>query len=112
MSGSSLRRRFLVAAVFAFLAAQVVVPAVALFGPRPARFSWHMYSALPPVPEAWTVAADGTREQVDLGRIFAVQRAEIDYAAVVRAGLCTVVDARAVEIRQSADAPVETITCP
>ena len=33
--------------VAAFLAVQVLVPLVALFGPRPARFSWQMYSALP-----------------------------------------------------------------
>jgi hypothetical protein len=112
MTSSPLRRRFLVAAVVAFLAAQVLVPAVALFGPRPARFGWHMYSALPPVPEAWAVTADGTREQVDLGNLFAVQRAEIDYVAVLRAGLCAAVGAREVEIRPRAGAPVETIPCP
>ena len=112
MSRSSIGARLLIAAIIAFLAVQLAVPAAALFGPRPARFSWHMYSALPPVPEAWTVTTDGRREQVDLGSLFAVQRAEIDYVAVVRAGLCGAVDAHAIEIRRSAEAPVETITCP
>ena len=67
---------------------QVLVPVVALFGPRPGRFAWQMYSALPDVPRAWTVAADGSEQPVDLDALFAVQRAEIDYAAVLRTGLC------------------------
>ena len=85
--------------VAAFLAVQVLVPVVALFGPRPARFSWQMYSALPHVPLAWTVAADGAEQPIDLGPYFAVQRAEIDYAAVLRAGLCDEVLAPAVKIQ-------------
>jgi hypothetical protein len=97
--------------VAAFLALQLLVPLAALFGPRPGRFAWQMYSALPRVPHAWAVAADGTETPIDLGPLFAVQRAEIDYVAVLRAGLCEVVPAPAVKLQgDKADDP-ELISC-
>jgi hypothetical protein len=101
---------FLTLAVAAFLVVQLAVPTVALFGPRPARFAWQMYSALPPVPEASVVWADGHEEPVDLSSLFAVQRAEIDYAAVLRAGLCGATGAAAVRIKLS-DGGIEEIAC-
>lgn len=97
--------------VVALLALQILVPLMALFGPRPARFSWQMYSALPPVPHAWTVAVDSTETPIDLGPLFAVQRAEIDYAAVLRAGLCDKVSAPAVKIQEDASTEPELILC-
>jgi hypothetical protein len=97
--------------VATFLVAQVMVPVVALFGPRPARFGWQMYSALPDVPHAWTVAADGSEEPIDLAALFAVQRAEIDYAAVLRAGLCGAVDAPAVKVQPANATEAELIQC-
>ena len=97
--------------VVAFLALQLLVPLAALFGPRPARFSWQMYSALPPVPHAWTVAADGTEQPIDLGPLFAVQRAEIDYPAVLRVGLCETVSAPAVMIQEDESSEPEMIAC-
>ena len=96
--------------VAAFLAIQVIVPTVALFGPRPARFAWQMYSALPDVPRAWLVRPDGSEQPVDLSRLFAVRRAEIDFAAVLRAGLCDATAAVAVRI-QPAHADPEIIAC-
>jgi hypothetical protein len=96
--------------VAAFLAIQLALPAVALFGPRPARFAWQMYSALPDMPRAWTVSADGSEQPIDLGQLFAVQRAEIDYAAVLRTGLCDTTGALAVKI-QPAHADPEVIEC-
>ena len=98
--------------IVAFLLVQVLVPVAALFGSRPARFGWHMYSALPDVPRAWTVAADGTAKPVDLDTLFAVRRAEIDYAAVLRTGLCDATGAPAVKIRASDSTEPELITCP
>jgi hypothetical protein len=94
-----------------FLALQVAVPAIALFGPRPARFGWQMYSALPPVPKAWTVAADGSEKPVDLATLFAAQRAEIDYESVLREGLCDATGANAIRIQATEDAPIEEIAC-
>ena len=104
------RSTIVTALVAIFLAIQVVVPAVALFGPRPSRFAWQMYSALPDMPLAWTVSADGSEQAIDLGQLFAVQRAEIDYAAVLRTGLCDATGARAVKI-QPANAAPELIEC-
>jgi hypothetical protein len=90
-----------------FLGMQLAVPAAGLLGPRPARFSWQMYSALPDVPRAWTIAADGAEKPVDIAALFAVRRAEIDYTAVLRIGLCDVTGAPAVKIQANAgDEPV------
>ncbi|HET6379431.1 MAG TPA: hypothetical protein VFH63_00135 [candidate division Zixibacteria bacterium] len=110
MSEPSPRRRLLTVLVGAFLIVQVGVPVVALFGPRPARFGWHMYSALPPLPEVSIVHADGTEEPVDLGTFFAVQRAEIDYADAVRRRLCETSDATEILIRTDT-AGVESVPC-
>ena len=98
--------------IVAFLALQLLVPVMALFGPRPGHFAWHMYSALPQVPRAWTVAADGSEHPVDLGTLFAVQRAEIDYADVLRAGLCDATGAAAVRIQSHSADESEPIACP
>ena len=110
MSEPSPQRRFLAVLVAAFLIVQVAVPVVALFGQRPARFGWHMYSALPPLPEVSIVHADGTEEPVDIGALFGVQRAEIDYADAVRRRLCETSDATEIRIRTEA-AGVESVRC-
>jgi hypothetical protein len=105
------RLRWLVPAlIVAFLALQLAVPAVALFGPRPARFAWQMYSALPDVPKAFAVEADGTEHPVDLQRLFAVQRAEIDYASVLRTGLCDATGSSAIRL-EFADGRDQEIPC-
>jgi hypothetical protein len=107
------RRRTLIISVLivVFLVLQVAVPAAALFGPRPGRFAWQMYSALPDVPRAWTIAADGTESLVDLEALFAVRRAEIDYTAVLRTGLCGATGASAVKIQARTAEEPEVIAC-
>jgi hypothetical protein len=97
--------------IIAFLLVQIAVPVAALFGPRPERFAWQMYSALPDVPRAWTVAADGSEQPVDLDALFAVRRAEIDYTTVLRTGLCDATDAPAVKIQANEDDEPELIAC-
>jgi hypothetical protein len=105
-------RATLVAIILAaYLTIQVIVPVAALFGPRPARFGWQMYSALPDLPQAWTVAADGTEEEIALASLFAIQRAEIDYTAVLRSGLCDVTDAPAVKVQAPDAQEPELIEC-
>lgn len=92
-------RLTLVAAFLAvFLVWQLAMPTAALFGPRPERFGWQMYSAFPPLPQAWTVDASGAETPVDVKRFFAQLRAEIDFAAALRAGLCDASGAVAVRI--------------
>ena len=46
-----------------------------------------------------------------MARFFAVQRAEIDYTAVLRAGLCDLVLAPAVKIQADEAHEPELITC-
>jgi hypothetical protein len=105
------KRRAASIAVAAFLAVQVVVPALALVGDRPGRFGWQMYSAFPGQPAAWVVEADGTEHPLDLGELFAVERAEIDYAAVLLSGLCDVTDAAAIKVERAGDTEPETVAC-
>lgn len=113
MSARPDRRTLVISVIIvAFLLVQVAVPLVALFGPRPGRFAWQMYSALPEVPRAWIIASDGTEQPVDLDALFAVRRAEIDYADVLRAGLCDATGAPRVKIQSDEGAEPELIACP
>lgn len=84
--------------VVVFLVWQLAVPTLALLGPRPERFGWQMYSAFPPLPEAWTVDASGGETPVDVKLHFGQLRAEIDFAAALRAGLCDASGAVAVKV--------------
>jgi hypothetical protein len=70
-----------------------------------------MYSALPPVPQAWIVHADGSEEAVEVTSLFVVPRAEIDYAVALRDRLCAVSGAVEVRVQPDADAAPETISC-
>ena len=99
------------AIVAGWLAFQLALPTLGLFGSRPAPFAWQMYSTLPALPDVWTVDAAGERHEVDVHDLFAVPRAEIDYVAALRAGLCEASDAVAVLIRTSSAAEVERIEC-
>ncbi|HEX3220062.1 MAG TPA: hypothetical protein VHU77_08585 [Candidatus Limnocylindria bacterium] len=110
-SAGALRRGWLVPALIAaFLVVQLLVPTIALFGPRPARFGWQMYSALPDVPRAFVVEADGSEHEIDLQHLFAVQRAEIDYVAVLRTGVCDATSATAIRL-VLADGESQEVSC-
>ncbi|HET7521610.1 MAG TPA: hypothetical protein VFK61_08760 [Candidatus Limnocylindria bacterium] len=84
--------------IAAFLGVQLLVPVVQLFGPRPQRFGWQMYSALPEVPRVFAIQADGVEREVDLARLFAVQRSEINYVAALQAGACDATGAAAIRL--------------
>ncbi len=107
----SVRQNLVLAFFVVFLVFQLIVPAFALLAARPARFGWQMYSALPNVPRAWTVKADGTAEPVDMTHVFAIQRAEIDYAAVLLAGLCEATDAVAIKVQGADSSTPEMVAC-
>jgi len=113
LSATGWDRRTLVIAVFVaiFLAWQIIVPAAALFGPRPARGGWQMYSAFPDVPSVWLIDAGGNESQVDANQYFAQLRAEIDFAAALRAGACAASGAVAVKLVDSLGA-TEVVECP
>lgn len=94
-----------------FLMWQLVVPTVALFGPRPERFGWHMYSTVPDLPKAWIVDALGAEAPVEVREFFGKLRAEIDFAAALRAGLCDASGANAVKVVDRSGA-TEVVDCP
>lgn len=94
-----------------FLAWQIIVPAAALFGPRPARGGWQMYSAFPDVPSVYLIDAAGHESQVDANQFFAQLRAEINFGAALRAGVCPASGAVAVKLVDSHGA-TEVIACP
>jgi hypothetical protein len=104
-------RRTVVAAVFValFVVIQFTVPVLALFGPRPARGGWQMYSSFPDVPSVWLIDAAGHETEVDADQLFAGLRAEIDFAAALRAGVCDASGAVAVKLSDSRG--TEVIEC-
>jgi len=105
-------RRTLAVAVFLaiFLVWQLVVPTAALFGSRPQRFGWQMYSTFPELPQAWTIDAAGVETQVEVKEYFAQLRAEVDFAAALRAGLCDASGAVAIKVSDPRGT-TETIAC-
>jgi hypothetical protein len=106
------RRALVIGAFIAiFVACQVLVPSAMLFAHRPARAGWQMYSALPALPRAWLVDAAGHEEPVQVSSLFAESRAEIDYAAALRAGLCGVSGAVAVKLWRADEPAPELIEC-
>jgi hypothetical protein len=107
-------RRTLITAAFVvlFMAWQLLVPAAMLFTQRPARFGWQMYSALPDLPRAWLLDAAGQETSVEVSSLFAENRAEIDYAAALRAGLCDLPGTAAVKLWEADKPSPELIECP
>ena len=101
-----------VAATFValFVVVQFTVPAVALFGHRPARGGWQMYSAFPDVPSVWLIDAAGHETLVDATQFFAQLRAEINFAGALRAGVCDASGAVAVKLSDSRGT-TEVIEC-
>jgi hypothetical protein len=110
--GPDRQKLTLAAFVVLFLAFQLLVPAAALFSRRPAPFGWQMYSALPQLPQAWLVDTAGHETQVNLGALFAESRAEIDYAAALRMGLCDLPGAKSVKLLEPDARAPEIIECP
>jgi hypothetical protein len=106
------RTQFIAVFVVVFVAFQLVVPAVTLFAHRPARFGWQMYSALPDLPQAWLVDAAGKETRVELGPLFAESRAEIDYAAALRSGLCHLPGTASVKLLEPDATVPEIVDCP
>lgn len=107
-------RRTLITAAFLvlFVAWQLLIPAAMLLTQRPARFGWQMYSALPDLPQAWLLDAAGHETAVEVSPLFAKSRAEIDYAAALRAGLCDLPGTVAVKLWEPDEASPELIECP
>jgi hypothetical protein len=89
---------------------ELVVAAVAFTAPRPGRFGWQMYSAVPYVPAVW-LTIDGREEPFDLSEALVNSRAEIDYVSLVRDRGCEMGATDMVRI-ELADGSFERVTCP
>ena len=75
-------------AVIIAIVVMVALPATALFEPRPARFGWQMFTAMAPVPAAWTEHGDGSQTPIDVGALLVHPRPEADLAPALAAALC------------------------
>jgi hypothetical protein len=82
--------------IVAFMVMAVLVPALALGQPRPARFGWQMYSVAQPAPRAWLQADDGSVTEFDLANRLAVLRADIPDPTSLGERLCAQESAKAV----------------
>ncbi len=106
------RQRALVAGLIsAYLAVQLLLPSVLLFGERPARFGWQMYSTAPRLPVVVALDASGGERRIDIIDLVAGPRAEIDYAALMAQQGCDLVDASRLRI-ESAPGEVAVVDCP
>jgi hypothetical protein len=103
-------RWWVAAALAAFVAVQVVVPAIGLFGARPARFGWQMYSVAEAAPQAWGEARDGSRTPIDLTGRLGVLRADTRDGTAIGTALCAGSVYGAVLI-QFGDEPAKRVPC-
>lgn len=103
------RRQAWLALVVVALVLQSAVAAVALTEPRPARYAWQMYSAVPYTPPAWTVRGNEERG-LAVNELFVRGRAEIDRVVLLRDQGCDLVEADAIRF-ELPDGRAETVTC-
>ncbi|MEO5986536.1 MAG: hypothetical protein ABIW50_04035 [Candidatus Limnocylindria bacterium] len=97
-------------AMIAFLLVQLAMPALALSEPRPARFGWQMYTAVPTLPTVRIEAADGSLGPVDLGGLVARGRADADFSSALAAHLCATTNAAAVVLDSAGT--TQRVACP
>ncbi len=114
MSTSRTATRARAALSLVFLSLQVAVPTALLFGPRPARFGWQMFSAHTTAPVFAVEHADGSRALVDVDDYFAFRRGDLDPAVFDRlpAHLCRI-DATVVTVyeRRPGETTIEAHPC-
>lgn len=103
-------RRGLMLLVAIGLALELVVAVIVFTAPRPGRFGWQMYSAVPFIPSVWAMV-DGAEQPIELGESLVNSRAEIDFIGLARDRGCEIVRADAVRI-ELPDGTFETVDCP
>jgi len=103
-------RRGLMILVAVGLALELAVAAIVFTAPRPGRFGWQMYSAVPYIPAAWAVV-DGREQPLDVAGMLVNSRAEIDFVALVRERACAVAGADELRIELT-DGSMEQVDCP
>ena len=98
------------AVLVAFLAVQLALPVIGLYGARPARFGWQMYSVAQAAPQAWAEGTDGALTRIDLAGRLAVLRADTRDTNAIGRALCAGGSYAAVVIH-FADEPMERVPC-
>ena len=99
--------------VVLFLSIQIIVPAVKLMSPRPARFGWHMWTVKPPRRHVVLLMRDGTTRPADLRPYLAQGRGELDLDDVLPPHLCRMIpDVAAVHYRSRRTATIQIHPCP
>jgi len=63
------------------------IPFALLWGPRPRRFGWHMYTSVT-VGRVWTEAPDGSLTAVDVRPMVATVRGDTDWPRLLGPALC------------------------
>lgn len=112
MDGHSPRRKQLTLTLIAvFLAVQLTVPALAMFGPRPARFAWQMYSGVRTQASFAIVQADGETVDVALRDYLGNPRLDIDLTTILPDHICDV-EPEAVAVRITAHGSDDVVDQP
>jgi len=100
--------------VIVFLFLQIAIPVYQLVAPKPSRFGWHMFAALPERPVLTLVFADGTETEIDdLNQFFGYPRGDIRMMEVLPDYLCeTREKLTSIKIKYPDDSVGETCLCP
>ncbi len=93
------------------LAVMIGVPLAGLFGQRPQRFGWQMYTVAHEAPKAWAIASGGSRVPLDIVDRFAILRGDLPDAAAVALAMCDFTDATRVLVELRPDVTGEA-DCP
>lgn len=93
-----MQSRLLKGAIVLFVVFQVTVSSLALMGPRPGRFGWQMFTGSTPVPAVWVESESGSLEPVDIDRLIAYGRPEVDFTSALVRSLCGEADVAGVVI--------------
>lgn len=100
-------------AITIFLGVQILVPLAALAGPRPARFSWQMYSGIRTHQTFTLQFEDGSTREVVSGDYLVHPRAETDHTTWLPEHACRVEpDLAAVLIEHPRQETVEVVCNP
>lgn len=86
------RNRIIIVVVAAFLLVQIAVPVVSLFGPRPARFAWQMYSGSRAMATLSVVYDDGRVEPVSWDDYLIHPRLDMDLLTLLPPRICSLVE--------------------
>jgi len=88
----TLRERMLAVGVGAVALIMLIIPVVRFNDPKPARFGWHMFSAVVLPPDFFVVDVNGEEEQVFPGSYMPLVRGDLPIAEVFPGHLCEQLD--------------------